>query len=495
MELKDTKNKSSDLTNNLAENVEKNLDYYFGAKIEALYNSGRSIYFEIRYEDLFVILDGLKNKADFNFNILSSIKYREAGSFLLLSLFSFEKTMSINIKVQNSISFSGFDIKNLIGSIRKLFDNAVYFSDRDYIKDIINDAVVFSQTPETLDTFDIYLSLNDNIIKEAYLCDEISRYNARIIFEGKEISKLISMLNNLDYKAGIYPELCFCLGIENLLQIKPPKRSTYIRMLLCELFRITCHLSYIADMSLVLGNMAAFNYTLTDKEKILTIIELITGSRIIPNFIRIGGVKKDVDENVLDGLHKLMPQLYKNIKKIEDLFSSDVVMLEKLKNSGTASGQTAKESGVTGPNLRASGVRYDLRKIANYLLYKNIAFTIPLGKIGDNFDRMLIRFKEIYQSLKIISEIVESMPLGATSKMINPLNLELYPSRFISAVECPHGIFKLYIDVKENRDIEIIPVSSTKNNIILCEKTLRNCSFDELLPVVSSFGIESPEMY
>jgi NADH-quinone oxidoreductase subunit D len=302
-------------------------------------------------------------------------------------------------------------------------------------------------------------------------------------------------LNNLDYKAGIYPELCFCLGIENLLQVKPPKRSTFIRMLLCELFRIACHLSYIADMSVVLGNMAAFNYTLTDKEKILNIIELITGSRIIPNFIRIGGVKKDVDENVLESLHNLIPKIYKSIKRIEDLFSSDVVMLEKLKYSGIANGQSAKEAGVTGPNLRASGVRHDLRKTSNYLLYKDIAFTIPLGRIGDNFDRVLIRFKEIYQSLKIISEIAESMPLGATGKMINTFNLELYPSRIISTVECPHGIFKLYIEVKENRDIEIIPISSIKNNMILCEKTLRNCSFDELLPIVSSFGIESPEMY
>ena len=495
MEFEDKENKNSKLINNTAESVEKNLDFYFGANIDAFYNSGRDIYFETSYEDLFVILEGLKNKPDFDFSKLSSIKYKEAGNFLLISLFSFEKTMSLNIKVKNSTSFAESDIKNLIASIKKLFENAGYFSDRDYLKDINNDAVVFSQTPETLDTFDIYLSLSDDRIKDAYLCDEITKYNARIIFEGREINKLISMLSNLDYKAGIFPELCFCLGIENLLQIKPPKRSTYIRMLICELFRINCHLSYIADMSLVLGNMAAFNYTLIDKEKILNGIEFITGSRIIPNFIRIGGVKKDIEENVLDWIHNLIPNAYKNIKKIEDLFSSDVVMLEKLKNSGTASSKSAKESCVTGPNLRASGARFDLRKTSNYLLYKDIAFTIPLGRIGDNFDRVLIRFKEIYQSLKIINEIVETMPMGATSKMINPLNLELYPSRIISAVESPYGIFKLYIEVRENRSIEIIPVSSTKNNIILCEKTLQNCSFEELLPVVSSFAIGSPEMY
>jgi len=495
MEFEDIKNKNIDLTSNLAENVGKNLDYYFGTKIDAVYRSGKDIYFEIRHEDLFDILDALKNKADFDFNVLSSIKYKEAGNFLLISLFSFQKAMSVDIRVRSTNSFLGFDIKSITASIRKLFDNAGYFSDREYLKDIINDAVVFSQLPETLDSFDIYLSLDDNIIKEAYLCDELCHYNNRIIFDGKEINKLISMLNNLDYKSGIFPELCFCLGIESLLQIKPPKRATYIRMLLCELFRIVCHLSYIADMSLVLGSTAAFNYALTDKEKILSVIEHITGSRIIPNFIRIGGVKKDVEENVLEGLLKLVPQSYKSIRKIEDIFSSDAVILEKLKNSGVVSGQAAKHSGVTGPNLRASGVRYDLRKTSKFLLYKDIAFTIPMGREGDNFDRVLVRFKEIYQSLKIIAEIVGSMPLGATGKMINPLNIELYSARIISTVECPHGIFKMHINIRENRTIEIIPVSSIKNNIILCEKTLRHCSFDELLPVVSSFGIESPEMY
>src|SRR5680860_666557 len=415
MEFEHTKDKNSGMASNLAENVEKNLDYYFGTKIEKVYNSGMDIYFEVRYEDLFVILDTLKNKDDFDFNILSSLKYKEAGGVLLISLFSFEKAMSINIRVKNSASFLEFDIKNAAASVRKLFENAGYFLERSYLKDVVNDAVVFGQVPETLDTFDIYLSLDENIIKEAYLCDEICQYNARVIFEEKEI-------NNLDYKAGIFPELCFCLGIENLLQIKPPKRATHIRMLLCELFRITCHLSYIADMSLVLGSTATFNYALTDKEKILNTIEHITGARVIPNFIRIGGVKKDVEENVLDELHKLIPRAYKSIRKIEEIFSSDVLILEKLKNSGIVSSRLAKESGATGPNLRASGVRYDLRKIPDYLLYKNIAFTIPLGRAGDNFDRVLVRFKEIYQSLKIIAEIVESMPLGATGKMINPLN-------------------------------------------------------------------------
>ncbi|MCL5070417.1 MAG: hypothetical protein M1308_05915, partial [Actinobacteria bacterium] len=469
--------------------------FYFGNKIGIVYNFGKDIFFEVSYENLPDILESLKNNHDFNFNVLSRIKYKEASNFLIIILFSYEKLITLNIKVKNTVSFLGSDFKSITNSLKKIFEFSQYYSDRDYIKDINNDLVIFSQLPETLDTFDIYVSLDDDVIKSAYLCDEISRYNSGIVFSNKEISKIMSMLNNLDYKAGVYPELCFCQGIESLMQIKLPKRAAYIRMLLCELSRIICHLSYIVSMSLVMGNMKVFNYALTEKEKILNIFELITGSRVIPNFIRIGGVKKDVEDSVLDSLHKLIPPFYKGIKRIEDIFFSDIVLLERLRGKGIVDSKTAKISGLTGPNLRASGIRFDLRKTENYLLYKDFSFTVPLGRFGDSFDRIFIRFKEIYQSLKITGEIIEAMPLGPIGKMINPVNLELIPSPVISTVECPHGIFKLFIDIKENKEIEIIPMGPARNDIIACEKSLVSCSVDELLPVVSSFGIESQEMY
>ncbi|MCL4378821.1 MAG: hypothetical protein M1409_10695 [Actinobacteria bacterium] len=489
------KNKGSDAVNGYTENIEKNLAFYFGDSIGTVYSFGKDILFDVGYENLFATIESLKNNADFNFNILSSIKYKEANNFLLISLFSLEKLFTLNIRVKNTAPYLKFDYKQIINSLKRIFETSEYFSDRDYLKDLNNDLVIYSQIPETLDTFDIHVSLESDLIKNVYLCDEISRYNSVIVFKTYEINKLISMLNNLDYKAGVYPELCFCLGIENLLQIKIPKRAIYIRMLLCELFRISSHLSYIVSMSLVLGNVSAFNYILTEREKVLNIIELISGSRVIPNFIRIGGVKKDIDEIILDSIYKMIPQFYKGIKRVEEIFSSDVILLEKLKNKAVVNKRTAILSGMTGPNLRASAVRYDFRKIAHYLLYEDISFTIPLGRCGDNFDRVLIRFKEIYQSLKIINGLTKSMPFGAVGKMINPANLDLIASEIISTVECPHGIFKLFIEIKENKDMEIIPISPTGNNIQGCEKSVVGCSFDELLPAVSSFGIESAQMY
>jgi len=488
-------NSNDPVDNNFIDNIESNLKYFLGDKINNIYNFGKEIYFEVNYENLFEVLNNLKNNEDFNFDILRNIKYKQKNNFLLIVLFSFEKSTALIIKVTNLNYRFDFDIKNFSFSLKEIFDNADRFLKQDDFNEENSDLIFYSQIPELLDTFDIYLTLDNELIKEAYLNDEISHFNKNIVINSKEINKLISVLSNFDYKDGITPELCFCMGIENLLQIKIPKRAIYIRMILSEIFRINCHLSYLVNMGIILENSLIFNSALMEKEKISSIIELITGSRVIPNFIRIGGVKKDIEDNTLIFINKSIPQLYKNIKRIEDIFFSDNVILEKLINKGILSSKVAKELGITGPNLRASSIRYDLRKNFDYLLYRDIAFTVPLGKIGDCFDRITIRFKEIYQSLKIIREIIHLLPIGAINKMINPTNLEFFESKIISTVEGAHGVYKMLIEVKENNKIEIIPITSIKNNIISCENSLKNCDFEDLLPIVSSFGIDSADLY
>lgn len=483
-----------DLSN---EDIEKNLDFYFGNKIGIIYNFGKDLYFEVSPKDLPEVIDVLKNNSSFNFDVLSYIKYKEHRNFLLIGLFSYERGLSINLRVKDFFNEKKLDLKNILSLTKKCFETAENFLEQSYLKDIYTDVVILSQVPETLDNFDMYLSLDagSSSIKSLYLNDEISSFDLSILFRSSEINKLISILNTLDYKAAIFPELCFCIGMESLLSIKISKRTEYIRMLLCELFRVSCHLSYVINMSIVVGNLNIFNYALIEREKVLNLIEQITGSRIVPNFIRIGGVKKDLDNNVLSSIEKIIKPLYKSIKRIEDNFLSDVIILEKLKNICFLNSNVAKLFGVTGPNLRASGLRYDLRKTENYLLYRDFSFITPLGRYGDNLDRVIVRFKEIYQSLKIISEIVLSMPTGVVGNTLDIKNIELEASPIISSVECPHGVFKLFIEVGQNKEIEIIPIGPTKNNINAAEESLKGSDFEDLLPSVSSFGIESSEMY
>ncbi|MDD3520632.1 MAG: hypothetical protein PHU65_05265 [Actinomycetota bacterium] len=480
---------------NHAEDIEKEIDILFGNKIGAIYNFGKELLFDVSPDNLSEVLNILRNNPDLEFNVLAYIKKKPEKNLLLIGLLSYDKGITINIRVKNIIAERRIDYKSIIDSVKKYFKNAQYYSDRQYLKDTNRDAVILSQLPETLDTFDIYLSFEDNIINQAYLSNEISMFNQDILFKNSDINKIIAKINILSYKAAVFPELCFCLGIENLLSLKIPKRATYIRMLLCELFRISSHLSFIANTSLIIGNQNALNYTLTEKEKILNIIEIITGSRVIPNFIRIGGVKKDIDDSIIKMILKSLPGIFKNIRKIEDLFSSDIVILGKLKEIAYLNIKDARSFGLTGPNLRASGFRYDLRKDAGYLLYKDFSFTIPLGRYGDNLDRVIIRFKEIYQALKIINEIAKILPIGPVAKMMDHSAIVFEESPIISSVECPDGIFKLYIEIKPGSEIEIIPIGPVSNNMHACEQSLEGCNFDNLLTTISSFCIESPEMY
>jgi len=415
----------------------------------------------------------------------------------LIGLFSYEKGLFINLRVKDSFNEEKLDLTNILGLTKKYFETAEKFLEQDHLKDIYTDIIILSQIPETLDNFDMYIALGagSSSIKGLYLDNKISSFSSSILFKHSEINKIISSLNILDYKAAIFPELCFCIGMESLLSIKISKRAEYIRMLLCELFRVSCHLSYVINMSIVIGNLNIFNYALIEREKVLNLIEQITGSRVVPNFIRVGGIKKDLDNNVLSSIEKTIKPLYKSIKSIEDNFLSDVIILDKLKNVCFLNGNTAKLFGVTGPNLRASGLRYDLRKTENYLLYRDFSFITPLGRYGDNLDRVIVRFKEIYQSLKIISEIVSSMPAGIVRNTLDIKDIELEESPIISTVECPHGVFKLFIEVRQNKEVEIIPIGPTKNNINAAEESLKDSDFEDLLSSVSSFGIESSEMY
>ena len=132
-----------------------------------------------------------------------------------------------------------------------------------------------------------------------------------------------------------------------------------------------------------------------ERERVLGLIETITGSRVAPNFIRIGGVKKNIEEETLADIRKNLPLLFENIRKIEKIMTEDFLIIERLKNIGIISKDTALEYGVTGPNLRASGARNDLRKDNDFISYGDLSFTTPVGREGC-LERVIIRFREIF---------------------------------------------------------------------------------------------------
>jgi NADH-quinone oxidoreductase subunit D len=481
------------------ERVEKNLEFYLKNKLIYTKRLGQEILCAVSKENLYSVLEELKKNNEFDVQILNSINKYSIGKdwYLLINLSSVVNNFSLLLKItllnKNGESLN-CEYNEIIDIVKNFFDSAAFYKDRSDLKLNNSDIVIGSQFLDGLDSFDLYLSTNNDIIEQAYFDTSISKIIDNDFYNNSEIMNLLTYISRFDYTAGIFPELCLCMGIEELMQLRVLKRVQYIRMLLCELFRISSHIYFISNISKILGCDLVYNLSLIERERVLKIIEFITGSRINTNFIRIGGVRKDINDEKIKSIKDNLPVFFRKISKIETMLLDDSVVTARLKNVGVADKRTALEYGVSGPNLRAAGVRYDLRKNRNLLLYKDISFLIALGKFGDCLDRVQIRFGEIYQSLKIIEQILDDLPEEHVKKLLNLEDLEFPLSSMISSIECPHGVFKIYIEVKENKILNFLVIGPSKNSIYFSEKMLPGSKLEDLELILASLDISSGEI-
>jgi len=481
------------------ERVERNLDYYLKNKLEIIKKFSQEIFCVVKKDNLYEVLKELKYNPELEVRVLNSLSLLNSGGrdYLFLNLSSVSNNFSILLKVILS-SFTSAALEReyneLILVIKNFFDSAEFYEKRPGLKESQIDMVIKNQALDGFDSLDMYITADYDEIEKAYIDTDISRVVGDNFFKNGKLTNILTYISRFDYNAGIFPELCFCLAIEELMQLKVPKRVQYIRMLICELFRISSHLHFISNICKVLGNEIAYNQSLIERERVLRIIEFITGARIHPNFIRIGGVKKDLSYEKIKNIRENLPVIFKRVTRLETLLLDNSIITGKLKNTGVADKNTAINLGISGPNLRASGIKYDMRKNRNLLLYKDMSFLIISGKYGDCLDRIQLRFRVIFQSLKIIHQIVNEMPEERIKKLINLDELYFPYSVMISGVECPHGVFKIYLEVKENVILNMIIIGPSRNSVNLIEKILPGCKIEDLEIILASFDISSGEI-
>ncbi len=478
------------------ERFEKNLEYYLKDQIKRIYKLKQEILCIIYKDDLYNVLKELKNNSEFNIQSLKDISRYRSGDkvYVLISLYSVVSNFSILIKISIPPQYFEKEYDEIVNLTAKFYHAAGFYRDRTDLKLKYSDATIFSQNLDGMDCFDIYLSTCEDKIENVYIDTGICKTVSDNFYHDLNIISMISYVSRFDYRAGIFPELSLCMCFEDLMQMKIPRRSQYTRMLLCELYRISNHIYFIVNISKVLGCDVIYNLALTEKERALRIIEFITGSRIVPNFIRIGGVRKNIDEENTNIVISNLPVLYKNTVKIEKMLLGNAVIAGKLKDLGVINKESALEFGLTGPNLRASGVRYDLRKNRNLLMYKNFSFIVPIGKYGDCLSRVLIRFQEIYQSISIIRQILGEMPEDSLKKIISMPSFEFPFSAMTSSIECPHGDFKIFIEVKGNKLLSLVIMGPSKNSLLLSEEVLRDNKLEDLNLILASLDISSGEI-
>jgi NADH-quinone oxidoreductase subunit D len=248
----------------------------------------------------------------------------------------------------------------------------------------------------------------------------------------------------MDYVAAVSNGLGYCETVEKLLSVEAPPRAQYLRVILTELNRIASHQLWLGTHALDIGAMTPLFYTFRDREEILKIFEKYCGARLTTHAFRIGGCQYETydgfEKDVKDFLKFVTPK----IDEYEELLTTNRIWLERTKKVGVISAADAIALGVSGPVLRASGVKWDIRKALPYANYSAFEFDIPTGQNGDTYDRYLVRMAEMRQSLRIIQQAVDGIPEGPimakVSKVIKPPVGEIYHS-----IEAPKGELGYFI--------------------------------------------------
>ena len=477
--------------------LEKTLQQFLGNSASRIIKAGQDILIEVDQEDLGSVLSELKNNPDISLTILKGLNpagRKDAGNIIAdLSGQNLDFSLILKIRLKDSRTAKNHT------AIAGLFAQH-YRPARSYLSGYGSDnrgepgAGICNQKIKGFDGFDLDLSLEDDIINSVFIDTSPARVVKRDFFEGLDIGQIIAYMGRFDYRAGIFGELVFCQAIEELLQLQIPKRAKYIRMLLSELFRMVNHLEFISNISGILGYDIARNLALLEKEKILGSTEVITGARVIPNYIRIGGVRTNISSDMVKKLKRQLPAIYKKIKRIENILARDFVLVERSTDIGTAANTLAEEFGISGPNLRASGSRYDRRKENDYISYGDFHFAIPYGRKGDCLERINIRFAEIYQSIKIIGQVLARIPVGPVIKKINLSHLDLARSPFTSSVECPHGELKVFGELEGKSLYTFTVFGPSRSSLSLAGALLEGNSFEDTELILASLDISGGEL-
>ncbi len=228
--------------------------------------------------------------------------------------------------------------------------------------------------------------------------------------EHRTYFNLLPYTDRLNYVSPLINNLGYVMTIEKMLGIDVPERAQYIRVIMSELSRISDHLTCLAAMAMECGAFTVFLYKIKAREFIWDVIERTTGARMTTSYIRIGGVRAELHPDWRDDLKKAIVETRKVLKDVHGLLDKNKIFLNRTRDIAVVSAQTAINYGWTGPCLRSTGVYYDVRKAHPYLVYDKIDFEVPLGERGDNFDRYMVRMKEMEQSLRIIEQAMEMIP-------------------------------------------------------------------------------------
>ena len=280
--------------------------------------------------------------------------------------------------------------------------------------------------PATHGVLRIVLELDGEVITKADPDVGYLHRGDEKIAENMTYTQFIPYTDRLDYLAPLANNVAYALAVEKLLGIhdKLPPRCQYIRVMCAELARISSHLLGLGAFAMDTGAVTVFLLTFTEREKIYNIAEAASGARLTNSYTRIGGLMRDVPANWVDMIRVFLKEFAVALDEANTLLTRNRIWVDRLRDLGVVSKEMAIDYALSGPNLRGSGVNFDLRKNQPYLCYKDLDFDVALGSIGDCYDRYLVRMEEMKQSMRILEQCCNKIPGGAENKSHEPVSIQ-----------------------------------------------------------------------
>lgn len=321
----------------------------------------------------------------------------------------------------------------------------------------------------------------------------------------------ITVIDRMDYLSPLSNNLGYVLAVEKLLGVEVPERARVIRLLMVELQRLASHLAWLGTTALDIGAQSVFFYAMDMRESILDLFEEASGARMNPIYIRIGGLANDIPEGFENQVKEFLDLFPKRYKELRDILDANPIFLDRIKRVGMISKEDAIAWGLTGPNLRATGVDYDVRKAFPYLDYETYDFEVPVGANGDTYDRYIVRMEELWQSYRLCCQALERLPDGPwrieDRKIVTPPKHEIRESmeqlihhfKLVSygfdvpagevyqAVESPRGEIGFYVvSDGKNKPFRVRVRPPSFYNVMALPKLLEDCLIADMVSVIAT---------
>jgi len=351
------------------------------------------------------------------------------------------------------------------------------------------------QHPSTHGVLRVVLKMDGEYIERA---EPVMGYLHRMhekMAENRTYLQFLPNTGRMDYLGAMAFNLGYVTAVERLCGIKAPPRAQYVRVIATELNRISSHLLWLGAYLADLGAMTPFLYVFDDREQILDILEGITGSRLTYCYFRFGGLFNDVDEDFITGVRRFIARMRGRFQIYDDLVTKNVIFINRTRNVGVITRETARQYGVSGPVLRGAGIAMDMRKKEPYAAYGEFDFSIPTGSYGDAHDIYLVRFKEMEESLNIIEQALNGLPEGPIMAEKVPKKLKPPKGDLYHVVETPRGELGIYI-VSDESDIPYrmkwrVPSFA---NLMVFPELVRGCLLADAIAILGSLDLVIPEI-